>query len=306
MGKGTILVVDDDENIRSMLSVYFGGQEYVVFTCTNYDDAIEMARKQLPSVIVTELDLPDRSGWDLIRDIRETIRTSHIPIVVISKGLSEDDKRKFRDAIVDDYAAKPLDIEELKLRIQNATQSRRRPKQINPASGFPTGQLIENHLRVLMRKNIDWAYFDIKIANFDAFKELRGWKAGDEVIKAMALAITDVLEQYGTNDDFAGHPGGDYFVIITMNKDWMMAMEMLKLRAASFLSSQYSEEERQRGYVVINERKNPLMQLIYGVFVAKEHPRDIDVRDVVNIASEDRRKNFGDEPKLDDGVGTEG
>src|SRR5215510_2866367 len=167
MSKGSILVVEDDFDISNMLKIYFSGQGYAVEVAPKGGDAITATRKQLPSLIVLDINLPDMSGYDVCRELRTTTRTSHIPIIFLTQKDERSDKIIGLELGADDYVTKPFDIEELKLRIANAIEQAGRIKLINPTSGFPTGQLIENHLRDLMRKNEEWTYIDLKISNFD-------------------------------------------------------------------------------------------------------------------------------------------
>ncbi|MEL6527330.1 MAG: response regulator, partial [Chloroflexota bacterium] len=192
MSKGSILVVEDDFDISNMLKIYFSGQGYAVEVAGKGGDAISSTRKQLPNLIVLDINLPDMSGYDVCRELRTTTRTKHIPIIFLTQKDERSDKITGLELGADDYVTKPFDIEELKLRIGNAIKAADQIKLINPVSNFPTGQPIEEHLRELMRNNASWSYIDIKIANFEPFKEVYGWQAGDEVIRATALMMADL------------------------------------------------------------------------------------------------------------------
>ena len=199
MSKGSILVVEDDFDISNMLKIYFSGQGYAVEVANKGGDAITSTRKQLPNLIVLDINLPDMTGYDVCRELRTTTRTKHIPIIFLTQKDERTDKIIGLEMGADDYVTKPFDIEELKLRIQNSIKQADQQRKINPTSSFPTGEPIEEHLRDLMRKDADWSYIDIKITNYDPFKEVYGWQAGNEVIRATALMIADILEQHGTS-----------------------------------------------------------------------------------------------------------
>lgn len=120
MSKGSILVVDDDFDISRMLKIYFSGLGYSVEVVTNGEDAISLAREQLPNVIVLETKLPDMSGHDVCRELRSTTPTKHIPIIFLSQKNERSDRIVSLELGADDYVTKPFDIEELKIRIANA------------------------------------------------------------------------------------------------------------------------------------------------------------------------------------------
>ena len=85
MGKGRILVVEDDFDISNMLRIYFGGQGYDVQVAPRGADALMLTRKQLPQLIVLDIMLPDMNGYDVCRELRSTTRTSHIPIIFLTQ-----------------------------------------------------------------------------------------------------------------------------------------------------------------------------------------------------------------------------
>lgn len=299
MSKGSILVVEDDFDISNMLKIYFSGQGYAVEVAGKGGDAITSTRKQLPNLIVLDINLPDMSGYDVCRELRTTTRTKHIPIIFLTQKDERSDKITGLELGADDYVTKPFDIEELKLRIGNAIKAADQIKLINPVSNFPTGQPIEEHLRELMRKDETWSYIDIKIANFEPFKEVYGWQAGDEVIRATALMMADILEQKGTADDFAGHPSADNFVLISHAGNTEPLIEALKERFKTEIQQHYSFIDRERGYMLVGEEQKDLMSLSVGSVSTKTHQFS-DIREITELAADDRRRKLSGDTSTDD------
>ena len=217
MSKGRILVVEDDFDISNMLRIYFSAQGYEVQVAPRGGDALSMTRKQLPSLIMLDIMLPDMNGYDVCRELRTTTRTSQIPIIFLTQKDERSDKIKGLELGADDYIVKPFDIEELRLRVKNIIDNSDRKHMLDPKSGLPTGRLIEDQLRSLMHAEGNWTYLDLQIDNFRDFTDVYGFVAGDEVIRFSALLIGDVIDEVGTEDDFAGHPGQDNFVLITLS-----------------------------------------------------------------------------------------
>lgn len=300
MSKGSILVVEDDFDISNMLKIYFSGQGYVVEVAGKGGDAITSTRKQLPNLIVLDINLPDMSGYDVCRELRTTTRTKHIPIIFLTQKDERSDKITGLELGADDYVTKPFDIEELKLRIGNAISAAKSQQQINSTSGFPTGAPIEEHLRELMRKDADWSYIDLKITNFDPFKEVYGWQAGDEVIRATALMIADILEVHGTSSDFAGHPGNDNFVVITHAADVAPLTDTLEERFKSEIQQHYSFIDRERGYMLVGDDQRELMTLSVGSVSTQTHQFS-DIREITELAADDRRRRLSGDTSSDDG-----
>src|SRR5688572_18792229 len=215
MNNGRILVVEDDFDISNMLRIYFSGQQYEVQVAPRGGDALAMTRKQLPNLIVLDIMLPDMNGYDVCRELRTTTRTSHVPIIFLTQKDERSDRIAGLELGADDYITKPFDIEELKLRVQNSISASQRIAQMDSRSNLPSGRLIEDHLRSLMHGGKAWTYLDVKIDGFDSFTDVYGFVAGDEVVRFMALLMSEIIDEYGTADDYAGHPGKDNFVIVT-------------------------------------------------------------------------------------------
>jgi PleD family two-component response regulator len=296
MSKGRILVVEDDGDISNMLRIYFSGQQYEVDIAPRGSEALAMTRKQLPHLIILDIMLPDMNGYDVCRELRTTTRTSHIPIIFLTQKDERSDKIAGLELGADDYITKPFDIEELKLRVQNAIAAANRQAHIDSKSGLPTGRLIEDHLRTLMHSDKPWTYMDVKINQFDPFTEVYGFVAGDEVLRFMALLMGEIVDEMGTPDDFMGHPGRDNFVAITHTPDPDGFMDRLSARFNEEVQQHYSFIDRERGYILVpdtvnGERQEALMSLSVGAVSTATHQFS-DIREITELAAEDRRRGL--------------
>ena len=289
MSKGNILVVEDDFDISNMLRIYFSGQGYAVEVAPKGGDALEATRRQIPNLIVLDINLPDMDGYEVCQELRTTTRTSHIPIIFLTQKDERSDKIKGLELGADDYVTKPFDIEELKLRVQNAIKNAQKQTQIDSVSNLPTGSLIEEHLRSLMRGSKDWAYIDVKISSFEAFGEVYGWQAADEVIRATSLMIAEIIDKEGTADDFIGHPGRDNFVIITHADAPDDMTDKLAERFDKEIQQHYSFIDRERGYMLDGDDQKDLMKMLIGSVSTRTHQFS-DIREITELAAEDRRR----------------
>ena len=102
-----------------------------------------MCRRSLPNVIVLDIQLPDIDGYQVCRQLRGNLRTSHIPILFLTQRDERSDKIAGLQLGADDYITKPFDIEELKLRIQNAIGRAQWENLTSPTTGLPSGKIIE-------------------------------------------------------------------------------------------------------------------------------------------------------------------
>src|SRR5512136_927234 len=229
MAKGRILVVEDDTDISNMLRIYFTSQGYDVVVTPRGGDALERCRQQLPHVVVLDIMLPDIDGYEVCSRMRTNLRTSHIPIIFLTQRDERSDKIAGLELGADDYITKPFDIEELRLRVQNAQRRAERESLTNPTTGLPSGKLIEEQLRLLMRKK-NWSLLYVGLPGIEAFNDVYGFVASDEVLRFAALIMGETVDQLGTSEDFIGHVGGDDFIIITTNERASAMSEVIAQR----------------------------------------------------------------------------
>lgn len=289
MSKGRILVVEDDFDISNMLRIYFSGQGYDVQVAPRGGDALAMTRKQLPQLIVLDIMLPDMNGYDVCRELRQTTRTSHIPIIFLTQKDERSDKIIGLELGADDYITKPFDIEELKLRVKNQIDRAERENYTDPNSGLPSSAIIEERLREMIRSDEKWTYLDAKIEHFDDFKEVYGFVAGTEVQRFSALIMGEIVDELGSPNDFLGHPGSNNFVIITYSERPEAFEEKLVERFNQNVQQHYSFIDRERGHMLRDDREIPLMTLSVGSVSNKTH-QFADIREITELAAEDRRR----------------
>jgi diguanylate cyclase (GGDEF)-like protein len=293
MSKARLLIVEDDLDISNMLQIYFSGQGFDVDLAPRGSVALDKTRQNLPHLIVLDIMLPDIDGFEVCRVLRTNTRTSHVPIIFLTQKDERSDKLTGLELGADDYITKPFDIEELKLRVQRAITRAEQQSLTDPRSGLPAGRLIEEQLRRIIRES-NWALMDIRINNFEAFNEVYGFVAGDDVIRFTAMIINEVLDELGSPNDFVGHPGGDNFIIITTEAAAKKIRDRLKSRFEEEVQSHYNFVDREQGYILTTHdgrtEESRLMTLAIGLITPSEY-QFTDIREITELASEARRRD---------------
>lgn len=294
MSKGRILVVEDDFDISNMLRIYFTGQGFEVNVAPRGGDALALTRKSLPHLIVLDIMLPDMDGYAVCKELRTTTRTSHIPIIFLTQKDERSDKIAGLEMGADDYITKPFDIEELKLRVTNAIVRQERENSLDPRTGLPSGRLIEDQLRRIIRTQ-DWALLDCRINHFERFKDVYGFIASDEVLRFTSILLGEVIDDAGTSNDFIGHPGGDNFVIVTTTSALPKVRERIKARFNEEVLTHYSFMDREQGFIIAKgndggDIKVPLMTIAIGA-VSSDTRQFSDIREITELAAEARRRD---------------
>lgn len=146
-----ILLVDDDSAIRKMLRIALEAKGYETIEAISKKEAIESVALNSPKLVLLDLQLPDGSGLDVIKEVRTF---SEIPFIVLSVMSSEEDKIALLDSGADDYITKPFSMGELLARIRTAL--RRLPLEETPSNwdkenlvvDFVNYQVIKNNIQV--------------------------------------------------------------------------------------------------------------------------------------------------------------
>jgi len=295
MSQGRVLVVEDDSDISTMLRIYFESEGYSVVTAMRGGEALEACRHQLPNVIVLDIMLPDMDGYDVCRQLRNTLRTSHIPIIFLTQKDERSDKIRGLELGADDYITKPFDVEELNLRVRNAMMRSRYESLTNPTTGLPSAQLIEEQLRELMRRT-DWGVIYAGIQGLDAFNEVYGFVAGEEVLRFTAMTLSQTVDRLGTVEDFIGHVGSGEFIVITERDRAHSMAEALRQRFGSKVGTHYDWQARERGHLFVeddegNQVEADLMTLTLGVVTSDDGPF-ADIREITEAAANARRQDL--------------
>lgn len=297
MSKSRLLIVEDDADISNMLQIFFGSMNFDVDIAPRGSVALEKTRANLPHLIILDIMLPDIDGFEVCRSLRTNIRTSHVPIIFLTQKDERSDKLAGLELGADDYITKPFDIDELRLRVSRAITRSEQQNLTDPQSGLPSGRLIEDHLRRIIRQK-NWSLMDVRINNFEAFKEVYGFVAGGDVLRFVAMIINDTLDELGTPNDFVGHAGGDNFIVVTAFASASAIRQKIKNRFAEEVLAHYSFMDREQGYILASggftqdgAKKVGLMTLAIGMVSPNEYEFS-DIREITEQAADARRRDM--------------
>lgn len=118
MAKEKILVVDDEEHILELIRYNLENSNYQVLIANNGIDAIKIANKEKPTLILLDLMIPGKDGFDVCKEIRNNKETKNISIIMLTAKGEELDKILGLELGADDYITKPFSIRELLARIK--------------------------------------------------------------------------------------------------------------------------------------------------------------------------------------------
>jgi CheY-like chemotaxis protein len=108
-----LLVVEDNELNRDMLSRRLVRRGYEVVVATDGAEGVAMASRERPDLILMDMSLPIIDGWQATRQIKAATETRHIPVIALTAHAMDGDERRARDAGCDDFDTKPVDLTRL-------------------------------------------------------------------------------------------------------------------------------------------------------------------------------------------------
>ncbi len=143
-----IVVIDDESQIRKILSITLEAEEYKVIEAAKGKDGIVAVANFHPQLVILDLGLPDQDGFSVLKEIRTW---SNVPVIILSVKSSEEDIVKALDLGADDYITKPFNTSELHARIR---ANIRRNQQIENEPFLVNGKLkIDFSKRIVLRGN---------------------------------------------------------------------------------------------------------------------------------------------------------
>lgn len=118
----TILLVEDNELNRDMLSRRLIRRGFQVLMATNGQEGVAMAHKHRPDVILMDLSLPVMDGWEALRNLKTDGSTNCIPVIALTAHAFLNDRQNALESGFDDYESKPVDMPRLLTKIRAFSQ----------------------------------------------------------------------------------------------------------------------------------------------------------------------------------------
>lgn len=225
--KYDVLVVDDSPVYRKLFEQMLSGPEYSLFLAADGKEAFQLYNEKRPSIVITDLIMPETTGLELCRHIRADKSSGYTYVVLMTGNKEKGNLVEALEAGADDFLAKPIDSSEMLARLgvgrRIVDMHRRMAKRsadleevasTDVLTGLPNRWAIEEwanrQLRGAKRHGFPiW----IVLGDLDSFKEVNdtfGHEAGDTVLRTFA----DTLRRLTRISDMCGRLGGDEFLIV--------------------------------------------------------------------------------------------
>ncbi len=164
----TILFIEDNRELLYYLTKEFAKQ-YKIISAENGKSGLDIARKKMPNIIISDIMMPEMDGMELCDRLKNDIRTSHIPIIILTAKAAVQSQLSGLKTGADDYIAKPFEIEILKLKVYNILNTRKllQQKFSREFSIEPSNITITSHDKNFLENAIAYIEKNMMTSNID-------------------------------------------------------------------------------------------------------------------------------------------
>ena len=212
-----VMMVDDEPLMTELIQAYLEDGGYANFVVTNDPaQAMELLRREEPSVLLLDLMMPGISGFDLLEMIRGDRKLRYTPVIVLTAATGADAKLRALQLGVTDFLSKPVDESELVLRLRNTLafhQYHKRLVNFDAVTGLPNRRLFDRSVEdILARRDLVGgmvALFNVNVPQCRQLRESAGHKAADDLAKTIAQRLERfVADEIRTQGTLAGTDKG--------------------------------------------------------------------------------------------------
>jgi diguanylate cyclase (GGDEF)-like protein len=269
-----VLVVDDEPQVLQLLKRVLDRAGFETVAVGDGRTAHDAAVEWRPDIILLDLMLGPITGDQVLLELRKDFRTRLIPVVFLTVRSSIKDKVEHLMAGADDYVTKPFIGEELVARLRAVIMRATTTRELSPLTGMSGNSDILREISQRLATREEFAVLYPDIDNFKSYNDHYGFIRGDDVIKTLASIILEVLEEKYSPAHFAGHVGGDDFVVLTEPAIAEETAAEITRRFDEAVPSLYDPHDRTRGWIEFEDRtgnkhRTSLVSLSTGIVIAK-------------------------------------
>lgn len=207
--KPKILIVDDEEHIVDLIRLSLG-DAYEIHTAYNGVEALRVAHAVHPDVIILDIMMPQKDGFEVCKELKQHKVTGDIAIIFLSAKNQTQDKVKAINMGGDDYIVKPFDPLELEARVASIIRRNELQHSKNSITGLPNSIFTQDMKQEWMQKK-GWCEYIIEVLHLEKYLQQVGHKKGYETMRIIARMFSDILEE----GDFLGHSSNETLVLFT-------------------------------------------------------------------------------------------
>ena len=264
-----IYIIDDDESSILVFNKLFENDKEYKFISVK-SDQIDIALKNIPSIIIINEDAIEVDIVELCKKIRSDDDNSITPIIVVSSNSEKEHRIQILKESVEYYIKKPVNAQYLYYTIKNLGRLITINRRISPLTGLPGNVQIHAELKKRISNKEEFSVLYLDLDNFKAYNDVYGFLKGDEIIEFTAETIVNVVHSDKLENTFVGHIGGDDFVAIVPGTSCEKLCQNIISHFDTNVSKFFTQDDLEKGYIEVANRKGiieqfPLTSLSIGV-----------------------------------------
>jgi diguanylate cyclase (GGDEF)-like protein len=244
-----VLVVDDDPEVIQILGINLAHANFDVISARNGAEALAMAAKERPDLILLDIVLPDLDGLDVCRQLKETPPTRNIPIIAISAKTESEDRLAAIAAGIEHYITKPFAPAEVVALVQNSFKRLEQDDDADSLTCLVNRAQINSRVTAQIKQNKPFAVINLDIDHFRVFNSVYGFDQGDRAIQLLADILYEAVKLFGNPDDLIGHCEGDDFIVVSTPQKARILCQTIIANFDSRVRALYKPEDLERGYI---------------------------------------------------------
>ncbi|MQA90324.1 MAG: response regulator [Gemmatimonas sp.] len=206
-----IIFAEDDEAMRFMVTDVLTAAGHTVIALADGRSVVALVRADPPDLVVLDYRMGAPDGFEVCRQIKDDPRLEHVPVLLLTAEHDVEDRIEGFEAGADDYLPKPFDARELVARVRALLRLSERGRGLNPTTGLPGGASIEREFERRRMADAPFTLCYLDLDHFKAFNDRFGFATANALIEDVGRILRQLV---AGSEDFAGHIGGDDFVII--------------------------------------------------------------------------------------------
>jgi EAL domain-containing protein (putative c-di-GMP-specific phosphodiesterase class I)/DNA-binding response OmpR family regulator len=255
-----VLIADDDEDVVALLKTYLRPLECDVIQARDGEEALSVAQTRLPDVVLLDVMMPKRSGWEVCQALKAVQRTAEIAVVLMTGRGDVKDRLTGLQVGADDYLVKPFNRDEVVKRIRALLLRERSPAAepgaartvlesalVDRATGLPTVAIVIDRLKEILIEQGEMGIAFIDIEQFEAIEAEYGWAFFDEFLRRVGMALEEEAKQRFRNGLVTAHRvGGSSFYVFFETKGQDLSQENALEASSNELRQRLIDSVRER------------------------------------------------------------
>ena len=270
-----IYIIDDDESSILVFNELFKDDKEYKFISVK-SDMIDVALKNIPSIIIINEDAIEVDIVDLCKKIRNDDDNSITPVIVVSSNDDTEHRITILKEAIEYYIKKPVNEKYLYYTVKNISRLLTINRRISPLTGLPGNVQIHAELKKRLANKEEFSVLYLDLDNFKAYNDVYGFLKGDEIIKFTANVILECIHRDVGGGSFVGHIGGDDFIAIVPTLKCEKICQDIIACFDSRVLDFYTPADIDKGYIEVANRKGiieqfPLTSISIGVVVVDKN-----------------------------------